>query len=150
MRHIGDPGLELIKYFEQFYPVRYRCPAGLWTIGFGHVILPGEVFDEPINPYFGFDLLRKDLVLAERSVLRLIRVPLQDGQFDALVSFTFNVGGSALQRSTLRHLVNREDEVEVVASEFMKWVWAGGRKLKGLIRRRRAEAGLYRYGEFIL
>jgi lysozyme len=75
-------------------------------------------------------------------VLRLIAVPLTAGQFDALVSFTFNLGGGALQRSTLRRKVNREEHAAVPA-ELMEWVWAGGRKLKGLVRRREAEAALY-------
>ncbi len=68
--------------------------------------------------------MRRDLVVAERAVLRLIRVPLTDGQFDALASFTFNLGSGALQRSTLRRKVNREEHTEVPA-EFMRWVWAG-------------------------
>lgn len=80
--------------------------------------------------------------IAERAVLRLISVPLTDGQFDALVSFTFNLGAGALQRSTLRRKMNR-GEAEDVPAEFMKWVWAGGRKLKGLIKRRCAEALLF-------
>ena len=77
-----------------------------------------------------------------RAVLRLIRVPLEDGRFGALCSFTFNLGAGALQRSTLRRRVNREEH-EAVPRELRRWVWAGGRKLKGLIRRREAEAALY-------
>ena len=77
-----------------------------------------------------------------RAVLRLIRVPLEDGLFDALGSFAFNLGAGTLQRSTLRRKVNREEHGDVPA-EFRRWVWAGGRKLKGLIRRREAGAGLY-------
>jgi len=75
-------------------------------------------------------------------VLRLITVPLTQGQFDALVSFTFNLGAGALQRSTLRRKINREEHADVHA-ELMKWVWAGGRKLKGLVRSRVAEANHY-------
>lgn len=75
-------------------------------------------------------------------MLRLIAVSLTDGQFDALCSFAFNLGGGALQRSTLRRKVNREEHTEVPA-EFMKWVWADGRKPKGLVRRREAEARCY-------
>lgn len=75
--------------------------------------------------------LRQDAQIAERAVLRLINVPLTDGQFDALVSFTYNLGGGALQRSTLRRKINREEHAEV-PEQFMRWVWAGGRKLKGL------------------
>ena len=78
----------------------------------------------------------------EGAVLRLINVPLTDGQFDAVVSFTYNLGGGALQRSTLRRKINREEHAEV-SEQFMHWVWAGGRKLKGLVRRRAAESNLY-------
>ena len=79
---------------------------------------------------------------SERAVLRLISVPLTDGQFDALVSFTFNLGSGALQRSTLRRKVNR-GEHEGVPAEMMKWVWAAGKKLPGLVRRRRQETKAY-------
>ena len=79
---------------------------------------------------------------AERAVLRLIAVPLADRQFDVLVSFTFNLGVGALQRSTLRRKVNREEHGEVPA-EFLKWVWGGGRRLPGLVQRREAESCRY-------
>ncbi|MEK6747513.1 MAG: lysozyme [Pseudomonadota bacterium] len=81
--------------------------------------------------------------VTERAVLRLINVSLTDGQFDALVSFTFNLGAGALQRSILRRKVNRKEHADVPA-ELMKWVWAGGRKQKGLVRRRKAEAEAYK------
>jgi len=80
--------------------------------------------------------------IAERAVLRLISVPLTDGQFDAPVSFTFNLGAGALQRSTMRRKVNR-GEHESIPAELMKWVWAAGRRLSGLARRRKAEADSY-------
>lgn len=83
--------------------------------------------------------------IAEAAVLRLISRPLLDAQFDALVSFTFNLGTGALQRSTLRRKVNSGDE-EAAAKEFLKWKFAGGRVLKGLLHRRRAEAKLYYSG----
>ena len=88
------------------------------------------------------DILRKDVGIAERAVVRLISVPLTDGQFDALVSFTFNLGAGALQRSTLRRKVNR-GEHESVPAELMKWVWAAGKRLPGLVRRRQAEGASY-------
>ena len=87
-------------------------------------------------------LLRRDVETAEKAVLRLIHVPLSDGQFSALVSFAFNLGPGALQRSTLRRKVNRE-EYDAAPAEFRRWVWAGGRNLKGLMQRREAEALLY-------
>ena len=101
-----------------------------------------ERFEDGIGEETGEELLRKDVGAADRAVLRLIRVPLTDGKFDAPVPFTFNLGSGALQRSTLRRKVNREEHAEVPA-EFMRWVWAGGRRLKGLERRRRTEAALY-------
>lgn len=144
MRHITDDGIDLIKRFEGFSSSIYICPAGYPTIGYGHVVRDDEKqrFSEGINKAEGEELLRQDVRWAERGVLRFIDVPLTDGQFDALVSFTFNLGSGALQRSTLRRKVNREEHGEVPA-QFKRWVWAGGRKLNGLIKRRSAEAGLY-------
>ena len=104
--------------------------------------LSGYRLADGIDEETAEDLLRRDLEVAERAVLRLIRVPLTNGQFDALVSFTFNLGSDALQRSTLRRKVNREEHAEVPA-EFMRWVWAWERKLRGLIRRRAAETCFY-------
>ena len=142
MRHITQEGLDLIKRFEGFSSTVYMCPGGYPTIGYGHVVKKHEDFSNGINEVKAENLLRQDAGIAERLVLRLIHVPLTDGQFDALVSFTFNLGGGALQRSTLRRKVNREEHGQVPA-QLMRWVWAGGRKLKGLIRRREAESILY-------
>lgn len=145
MRHITQDGLDLIKRFEGFSPTIYICPAGYPTIGYGHLVREHELdrYEQGITEQEAEDLLRRDVQGAERAVLRLIDVPLTDGQYDALVSFTFNLGAGALQRSTLRRKVNREQHVEV-PKQLMRWVWAGGRKLKGLIRRREAEALIYR------
>ena len=138
MRQITQDGLDLIKRFEGFSRTIYMCPAGHPTIGYGHVVTSDEDFIVGIDAEQADELLRQDAGIAERAILRLINVPLTDGQFDALVSFTYNLGGGALQRSTLRRKVNREDHTEV-PEQFMRWVWAGGRQLKGLIRRRKAE-----------
>ncbi|SMG63873.1 [similarity to] phage lysozyme [methanotrophic bacterial endosymbiont of Bathymodiolus sp.] len=75
-------------------------------------------------------------------MLRLVNVTLTDGQFDALVSFTFNLGSGAFQRSTLRRKVNRQAHAEV-PGQLMRWVWAGGRRLNGLVKRRRSESSMY-------
>ncbi len=145
MRHISKQGLDLICRFEGFSPVIYICPAGYPTIGYGHLITEAnkEQFLGGVDEDEALELLRSDAGKAERAVLRLISVPLTQGQFDALVSFTFNLGSGALQRSTLRRKVNREEHADVPA-ELVKWVWAGGRKLKGLVKRRAAEAKLYK------
>lgn len=145
-------GGNLIKYFEGFSPIRYLCPAGIWTIGIGHAIKKGEKWDNPtitITEQEAIDLLDKDNDDAEKAVLRLIHVPLTDGMFDALVSFSFNLGGGALQRSALRSKLNRE-EYEEASWEFDRWVWGGGRKLPGLIRRRKAERILFQTGVLII
>ena len=144
MRHVTEAGLDLIRRFEGFSPTIYICPAGYPTIGYGHVVLAHEQdqFATGITPAQATELLRKDVRIAERAVLRLISVPLTDGQFDALVSFTFNLGAGALQRSTLRLKVNR-GEHDGVPAELMKWVWAAGKTLPGLVRRRRLESILY-------
>jgi len=144
MRNVTDEGLDLIKRFEGFSPIVYICPAGWPTIGYGHVVRDQEreQYEDGIDEEVGEALLRNDVEKSGRAVLRLIRVALDDGQFDALVSFTFNLGSGALQRSTLRRRVNREEH-EAAPAEFRRWVWAGGRRLKGLMRRREAEAQLY-------
>ena len=144
MRHLTDEGLALIERFEGFAPEVYVCPGGWPTIGYGHVVRDDERerFVGGIDETTAEELLRLDVETAERAVLRFIRVPLVDGRFDALCSFTFNLGAGALQRSTLRRKVNR-GEHDAVPDELQRWVWAGGYKLKGLMRRREAEAGLY-------
>lgn len=95
-------------------------------MGYGHVVQNPEAFRQPITEDEATEILALDVETAERAVLRLISVPLTDGQFDALVSFTFNLGSGTLQRSTLRRKVNREEHEDVPA-EFVKWVWAGGK-----------------------
>ncbi len=144
MRHITEDGLDLIMRFEGFRPTVYICPAGWPTIGYGHVLRDSERerFSAEIDEMAAEELLRRDVETAEKAVQRLIHVPLSDGQFSALVSFVFNLGAGSLQRSTLRRKINRE-EYEAVQAEFRRWVWAGGRKLPGLIRRRAAEAVLF-------
>lgn len=138
----SQDGIDLIKGFEGFVPHRYLCAAGYPTIGYGHVILPHETFPDRITMQEAADLLAKDLLQFERGVLRLISVPLTQGQFDALVSFTFNLGGGALQRSTLRQRLNRGDYAGA-ANEFSKWTMAGGKRLSGLVKRRHAERELF-------
>lgn len=142
MRRVGESGLAIIRHFEGFSTLPYLCPAGHWTIGYGHLIKEPVDTQREITEEEAEELLKADICGAERAVCRLIHAPLEDNQFDALVSFTFNLGGGALQRSTLRQKVNREEH-GAVPDEFRKWVYAGGKMLRGLIRRREAEARLY-------
>ena len=141
----SDAGIALIRRFEGFSGKPYICPAGYVTVGYGHVVLKGEDFSGGVTVDQAVALLKKDITAAERSVARLIRAPLLQPHFDALVSFTYNLGGGALQRSSLRRKINRADFAAALP-EFEKWVYAGGRKLKGLISRRRAEAQLFDLG----
>lgn len=147
MRHVTQEGLDLICRFEGFSRKIYTCPAGYPTIGFGHVVKEYEMqkFRAGIYEDTAMLLLKADAQVAENAVLRLIKVPLTDSQFNALVSFAYNLGSGALQCSTLRRRVNTGDNEDVPA-EFRKWVWGRGRKLSGLIKRRAAEANLYAYG----
>jgi len=140
MRHVNQEGLNLIKSFEGFRGQVYLCQAGVPTIGCGHALLKGESFPNGVSREEAETILQKDLEKAERAVLRLTKVPLSNGEFDALVSFTFNLGSGAYQRSTLRMKVNRGEDA---SSEFGKWIRAGGKISKGLVRRREAEKKLY-------
>ncbi len=120
MRYVTQNGLDLIKRFEGFSRTVYFCPAGANpTIGYWHVVKDDEDFSAGIDEAQTEELLRQDAVIAERAVLRLINVPLTDGQFDALVSFTYNLGDGAFQRSIIRRKINREKHGEV-PKQFMR------------------------------
>src|SRR5271154_299976 len=134
-KQITENGLNLIKKYESFYADPYRCPAGFLTIGYGHMIRKNELFNSPISMDKALELLKKDVEISEKAVMHQISYLLNDNEFDALVSFTFNLGSAQLQRSTLRMKVNRGD-ILGASKEFLKYVFAGGRKLHGLILRR--------------
>lgn len=138
--NISEKGLVLIKQFEGLRLDAYQCSASVWSIGYGHTrgVMPGDRITEDEAE----DLLRQDTREAEQSVHRLVSVKLAQNQFDALVSFTFNLGAGALQRSTLLKRLNAGD-YQAAAEEFLRWVYAGGKRLSGLIRRRAAEKALF-------
>lgn len=138
---ISPKGIELIERYEGFSATPYICPAGKLTIGYGHLIRNGEAF-KTVSQKQAEILLQKDLIIASMAVARNILVPLTQSQFDALIDFTFNLGGGRLQSSTLRQKLNRRDYTGA-AEEFKKWVWGGGKKLPGLIRRRADEKALF-------
>lgn len=137
-------GIDLIKKYEGFSSKVYLCPAGVPTIGYGHAIKWGEMLSE-ISPEEAEDLLRKDVVDAENAVLRLVSVSLFQCQFDALVSFTYNLGSEALRKSTLLKRLNAGQYLDA-ANEFNKWVNAGGKKLAGLVKRRAEERKMFLEG----
>jgi len=135
-------GIKLIKQFEGLRLQPYLCSAGYQTIGYGHMMPFPMPQDEEMTEAQAESLLHDDLALTEASLRRLIHVPLTQNQFDALISFTFNLGAGALQRSTLRRKVNDQCHEEV-PRELRRWVFAGGRRNLGLLKRRRAEALFY-------
>ena len=154
---VSKEAIEGIKKDEGVRTKPYRCPALLWTVGVGHVIDPNHIrvkLDErkniPLPPEWDRVLsmaevdaiLAADLAPVERGVLRLCPGGLTQGRFDALVSFSFNVGLGNLQRSTIRMKHNRGD-FEGAAESFMAWTKAGGKELPGLVKRRKHERALY-------
>ena len=158
---VSAPAIQMIKHHEGVRTKPYRCPALLWTVGVGHVIDPTHAavkYEERKNLPIpaGWDrvlsmgevdtLLAEDLRRFERGVLRLCPASVgNQGIFDALVSFSFNVGLGNLQRSSLRMKTNR-GEFDEAADEFLKWTKAGGRVLPGLVKRRNDERALYLSG----
>lgn len=147
MRRITEQGLDFIKGFEKFEASPYICPAGKLTIGFGRLVKNTADFPRPITIEEGLQLLAQDVAWAERAVLNHIRIPLMDFQFDALVSFAFNCGGPALQRSTARRRINRWDLVR--GADALRMWCKGGRPLRffqGLFNRRDCEREMFLFG----
>lgn len=140
----SDRGISFIAQFEGFEPKIYKDAAGLPTIGYGHLLREGEEakFRNGISKAEAKNLLKSDVREAENAVNRLIDVPLTQSEFDALVSFTFNVGSGNLSKSTLRKRVN-EGRKKEAADEFLRWIRAGGRVLAGLQRRRAGERKMF-------
>lgn len=138
--------LIMIKHHEGVRYRPYKCPAGLWTIGVGHLIGDGKTLPPEWNRTLSKDevdqILAADLRRFERGVLRLCPVLLTQGQFDALVSFAFNLGLGGLQRSSVRMCTNRMDKDGAVRG-LMKYIKGGGKVLPGLVKRRKDEAALY-------
>ena len=137
---LSQAGLNLIKSHEGLRTTAYQDPVGVWTIGYGHTgtAKPGQKITEAQAE----QLLRQDVGWAQDAVRKNVKVPLTQGQFDALVSFTFNLGAGALGRSTLLKKLNAGDYAGAQA-EFGKFVHAGGRVLPGLVRRRNEEAQMF-------
>lgn len=144
---IGKSGIDLIKHFESFYAKPYLCPANVPTIGYGATYYEDgtkvKLTDSPITEQRASQLLLNVLKQYEKSVDTFTRDDINQNQFDALVSFSYNVGINALKTSTLLKLVNTNPNEPLIREQFMRWNKGGGRVLKGLTRRREAEANLY-------
>jgi lysozyme len=140
--NISDSGIQLIKQFEGLELKAYHCGANVLTIGYGHT---GAELTESttITPEQAEDLLRKDIERFEEAVNRHVKVPLNQNQFDALVSWTYNLGETNLRNSTMLKELNAEN-YDAVPAEMQRWIKAGGKVVFGLVRRRAKEAQLFR------
>lgn len=148
----SDRGLALIKQFEGFSARPYLCPAGVPTIGYGATYYPDgrrvTMQDKPVSEADATAMLRSMLASYEAGVTRYVSVPLTQGQFDALVSFAYNLGLAALKSSTLLRLLNLRDYAGA-AAQFARWNRAGGKVLPGLTRRREAERVMFLRGDVV-
>ncbi|EML1553620.1 TPA: lysozyme [Enterobacter hormaechei] len=141
----SDKGIALIKQFEGCKLTAYQDSVGVWTIGYGWT---QPVDGKPIRAGMTIKqetaerLLKTGLVRYESDVSRLVKVGMTQGQFDALVSFTYNLGARSLSTSTLLRKLNTGDYAGA-ADEFLRWNKAGGKVLNGLTRRREAERALF-------
>jgi lysozyme len=142
----GDNGIKLIKKYEGFRAKAYLCPAKVWTIGYGTTKYPngkpvmmGDVCTEKQAEEY----LRNYLSYAENSVGSVIRVSLSQNQFDAIISFVYNLGIGSFSKSTLLKKINDSPYDPSIHAEFLKWNKAGGVVLNGLTKRREEETQLY-------
>ena len=145
--HVSEPsrtsqaGIDLIKSFEGLELEAYYCASSILSIGYGHTqhVFEGQV----ITKNDAEELLRKDLMWFEEQVIKIILPVLTQHEFDAIVSFTFNVGSNALENSTFtRRINNGENKALCFQEEFPKWVNGNSNPLMGLVRRREAEIKL--------
>lgn len=140
-------GLALIKKYEGFYSKPYLDPIGIPTIGYGATYYPNKVKvtmkDKPLTEKEASELLVNMLKVYENQVALLVTKPINQNQFDALVSFTYNLGATNLGKSTLLKKVNKNPNDPTIRQEFEKWNRAGGKVLNGLTKRRKDEASLY-------
>ncbi|MDP8635142.1 lysozyme [Serratia marcescens] len=143
--NISKDGIELIKRFEGLRLKAYQDSVGVWTIGYGWTqpvdgkkVCPGMQIDQATADR----LLKCGVVQYEQGVNQLVKVKITQGQFDALVSFAYNLGLRSLSTSTLLKKLNSGDKAGA-ADEFSKWVNAGGKRLDGLIARRAAEREMF-------
>ena len=145
--NVSKAGIALIKHHEGVRNKPYKCPAGLWTVGVGHLIGDGKSLPESWNRTFTMEeidgLLKSDLRRFELGISKMLpNVPLRQCEFDCLVSFAFNLGLGTFQRSTLRQALLRGDKTQAMES-LVKYCRAGGKILKGLQTRRLDERALF-------
>jgi lysozyme len=143
---VSDNCLKIIREFEGFRAKPYLCPAKVPTIGYGSTRYadgtPVKLTDPPITEAKADEIMRATLGQFEDAVNRYVTVPINQNQFDALVDFAYNAGAQNLRTSTLLKKLNNSDYAGA-AAQFDAWVYGGGEKLPGLVRRRAAERKLF-------
>ena len=144
--NISQEGLSLIKKFEGCELKAYRCPANVLTIGYG--ITKNVTENMEISQEEADEMLNEEITEYEEYVNNMVKVPLEQNQFDALCSWVYNLGPTNLEKSTLLKLLNAGD-YHLIPSQIRRWNKAGGETLTGLIRRREAESLLFEGKEWI-
>lgn len=139
--------INLIKEFEGFRNTPYYCPAHIVTCGYGSTHYEDGtkilITDNQISEERAIKMLQHDLINSEQALIKLIKSDINQNQFDALIDFVYNLGVGSLSGSTLLKKVNANPSDVTIGIEFMKWVYADGKQLPGLIKRRDAEVKLY-------
>lgn len=143
----SPPGKRFIMAWEGVQLEPYKCPAGYWTVGVGHLICDGEDFSAGITIDEAMSLFSEDIKVYEDAVNRRVNVPMTQWEFDALTSWTFNLGEPRLIRSTMLKKLNNYSYVEA-ADEMLRWIYSGGVRSKGLMRRRCAERDMFLNGVY--
>ena len=140
---LSDKGLKQLAEFEGLRTEAYKCEAGVWTIGVGHTngVNPGDIITEEK----AMELFKKDIKITVNNVNKLVKIKLEQHQFDMLVSFTFNFGAGALADSTLLKKINSGD-LKGAAAEFPKWKYIKKVPNKGLLNRRMTEKKIFEKG----
>lgn len=136
--------IDLIKQYEGFRPEAYQDSVGVWTIGYGTTRINGQPVKEgmTITEDQALQLVKQEVNKLWSQIESIIKVSLNDNQMNALVDFAYNLGFNALKTSTLMKYVN-ESQFDKAADEFGRWVFAGGKVLPGLVKRREAEKRLF-------
>ena len=137
---ISTPGIELLTHFEGLKLEAYQDSVGVWTIGYGHT--KGVISGMKITEVQAKNLLKTELIEYQNYINSMVSVNLDQCQFDALVCWVYNLGPTNLSNSTLLKLLNQGDKF-LIPEQFRRWNKAGGRVLKGLVRRREAEALMF-------
>ena len=144
---LNNKGYDLIVKHEGLSLKPYLCPAKIPTIGYGNTYYPNgkrvTLLDEPITKEYALEIFKEIADRFAKAVSKLVVVPLNQNQFNALVSFAYNVGMANFQKSTLLKKVNKNKDDSSIELEFNKWDFAKGFKLNGLVKRRKDESNIY-------